>query len=156
MERSREKLKDLLRGAAWGPDLVDTIFAISDRVGRSTKVAASSAAGSVTTVVNQVAASVAWNRVTDKPTTFPPSTHTHSQYLTQETDPTVPVHVKAITQTDIGNWNAAPATTLPPSADAIGTDSGGGAVKRDVTISESPPSGPPTATDWIWFVVDPL
>jgi len=86
MERSREKLKDLLKGAAWGPDLVDTIFAISDRVGRSTKAVASGATEAVTTVV-QVAAAIHWSRIIGKPATFPPSMHTHSQYLTEELDP---------------------------------------------------------------------
>ncbi len=47
--------------------------------------------------------------------------HTHSQYLTgfTETDPTVPNHVKGITQTDINNWNNAAgggAYTLPLAA----------------------------------------
>ena len=40
--------------------------------------------------------------------------HSTVGYLTAETDPTVPAHVKAITQTDIANWNA-------------GTGGGGGA-----------------------------
>ena len=40
--------------------------------------------------------------------------HTHSQYLTgfTETDPTVPAHVKGITQTDINNWNSGAGTDL--------------------------------------------
>lgn len=33
--------------------------------------------------------------------------HTHSQYLTTETDPTVGSHIKAITTTNISNWNVA-------------------------------------------------
>lgn len=139
MERSREKLKDLLKGSAWGPDLVDTIFAISDRVGRSTKAAASGAAEATTTVISQVAASVAWNRVADKPDTFPPSTHTHDQYLTEETDPTVPEHVKAITEEQIEAWDSMSVgeQTIPIlAADDISVDSlvgitSGGAVRAD-------------------------
>lgn len=34
------------------------------------------------------------------------ASHTHSGYLTEESDPTVPGHVKAITTSDITNWNA--------------------------------------------------
>lgn len=36
---------------------------------------------------------------------FATAEHTHDQYLTEETDPTVPDHVKQITTTDITNWN---------------------------------------------------
>jgi hypothetical protein len=43
-----------------------------------------------------------------------------------------------------------------PGATAIGTDSMGRKVRRDVTISEDAPVDAPGATDWIWFVVDPL
>lgn len=32
--------------------------------------------------------------------------HTHSGYITEETDPTVPDHVKAITQTQVTNWDS--------------------------------------------------
>jgi hypothetical protein len=40
------------------------------------------------------------------------TTHTHSQYLTEadvytETDPTVPSHVKSISESNIFNWNLA-------------------------------------------------
>ena len=45
--------------------------------------------------------------ITDKPATYPPDAHTHSQYLTQETDPTVPAHVKSISTGNINNWNTA-------------------------------------------------
>lgn len=45
--------------------------------------------------------------ITDKPATYPPDEHTHSQYLTQETDPTVPSHVKSISTVNINNWNTA-------------------------------------------------
>lgn len=33
------------------------------------------------------------------------ASHTHSQYLTSESDPTVPSYVKTIKQSDITNWN---------------------------------------------------
>ena len=53
------------------------------------------------------AGSVTWSEVSGKPSTFPPSPHNHDgQYLKTETDPTVPAHVKGITQTDIDGWNA--------------------------------------------------
>lgn len=41
-------------------------------------------------------------------TTVAKGNHTHSQYLTDytETDPTVPPHVKSISQADIDKWNA--------------------------------------------------
>jgi hypothetical protein len=51
--------------------------------------------------------SVGWDGIEGKPSTFPPSAHNHDgDYLKTETDPTVPAHVKAITQTDIDGWNA--------------------------------------------------
>lgn len=53
-----------------------------------------------------VAVSVAWSAITGKPTEFPPSYHTHSQYLTTETDPTVPVHVKGISEEQIVDWDS--------------------------------------------------
>jgi len=34
-----------------------------------------------------------------------PASHTHSQYIENETDPTVPAHVKSITTTEKSNWN---------------------------------------------------
>lgn len=79
----------------------------------------------------------AWSEITGKPTSFPPSAHSfgsHSQvdpsvdtapdgrllrrqggvwapwipnFLTSETDPTVPGHVKGITETEKANWNSA-------------------------------------------------
>lgn len=72
--------------------------------------------------------SVDWANIQNKPSTYTPSSHTHkkseitdfptipsktseltndSGYITgyTETDPTVPSHVKAITSTDISNWN---------------------------------------------------
>ena len=50
---------------------------------------------------------VSWDEVEGKPGTFPPATHNHDgDYIKGETDPTVPDHVKGITQTDIDNWNA--------------------------------------------------
>ena len=50
---------------------------------------------------------VSWDEIESKPSTFPPATHNHDgEYLKDETDPTVPDHVKGITQTDIDNWNA--------------------------------------------------
>jgi hypothetical protein len=53
------------------------------------------------------AGSITWSEVSGKPSTFPPSPHNHDgQYLKTETDPTVPAHVKAITQTNIDSWNA--------------------------------------------------
>ena len=49
-----------------------------------------------------------WGDITNKPTEFPPAAHNHDgEYLKDETDPTVPAHVKAITTTDIDTWNAA-------------------------------------------------
>jgi hypothetical protein len=52
--------------------------------------------------------SVGWDEIEGKPSTFPPSAHNHDgDYLKTETDPTVPAHVKGITQTDIDGWNAA-------------------------------------------------
>lgn len=50
--------------------------------------------------------SVAWDAITGKPSTFPPSTHTHPQYLTEEVDPTVPAHVKGISPQQITGWDA--------------------------------------------------
>lgn len=70
-------------------DLVATIF---DREERAQ--AAATAAESVT-----------WDTLAGKPSTFPPSNHTHP--AVEETDPTVPPHVKAITQVDIAIWNNA-------------------------------------------------
>jgi hypothetical protein len=50
---------------------------------------------------------VEWDEVGSKPTEFPPAPHNHDgEYLKDETDPTVPDHVKAITQDDIDGWNA--------------------------------------------------
>ena len=50
---------------------------------------------------------VDWNEIDGKPGTFPPSAHNHDgDYLKTETDPTVPAHVKGITQTDIDGWNS--------------------------------------------------
>jgi hypothetical protein len=50
---------------------------------------------------------VSWGEIENKPTEFPPATHNHDgDYLKTETDPTVPAHVKSITQTDIDSWNA--------------------------------------------------
>ena len=73
-----------------------------------------------------------WTGITDKPTSFPPSTHNHDdRYYTEEevdtllvgksntghehpeyenvaeTDPTVPAHVKSILSSDITEWNTA-------------------------------------------------
>ena len=47
--------------------------------------------------------------------------HTHSQYLTgfTETDPTVPAHVKGITQADINKWNNPPSGGGLPDGDWI-------------------------------------
>jgi hypothetical protein len=50
---------------------------------------------------------VSWGEIENKPTEFPPAVHNHDgDYLKTETDPTVPAHVKSITQTDIDSWNA--------------------------------------------------
>ena len=50
---------------------------------------------------------VDWGSVTGKPSTFPPSAHNHDgDYLKAETDPTVPAHVKGITEQNIADWNA--------------------------------------------------
>ena len=50
---------------------------------------------------------VEWDEIGSKPTEFPPAPHNHDgEYLKDETDPTVPDHVKAITQDDIDGWNA--------------------------------------------------
>ena len=49
---------------------------------------------------------VEWDEIEGKPTEFPPSDHDHDGvYLKDESDPTVPAHVKSITQTDIDGWN---------------------------------------------------
>jgi hypothetical protein len=48
-----------------------------------------------------------WGSITGKPSTFPPSAHNHDgDYLKAETDPTVPAHVKGITEQNIADWNA--------------------------------------------------
>ena len=50
---------------------------------------------------------VGWDEIENKPTEFPPAAHNHDgDYLKDETDPTVPAHVKGITQDDIDSWNA--------------------------------------------------
>ena len=41
------------------------------------------------------------------------ASHTHSGYLTSESDPTVPGHVKAITQTQVTNWDSYNASAHP-------------------------------------------
>ena len=48
--------------------------------------------------------------------------HVHNEYITTETDPTVPTHVKNISTTDIANWNA-PETdpTVPAHVKSIST-----------------------------------
>ena len=58
------------------------------------------------------------------------SNHNHSgvyqpagNYLTSESDPTVPSHVKSITTTDIANWNAAGGGSSTPSLQQV-TDVG--------------------------------
>lgn len=57
--------------------------------------------------IKDTADAPAWGSITEKPAEFPPESHTHPQYLTEETDPTVPVHVKAISQDDIDRWGDA-------------------------------------------------
>jgi len=49
----------------------------------------------------------AWDSITGKPDEFTPETHTHPQYIETETDPTVPAHVKDITEADIVRWDEA-------------------------------------------------
>lgn len=59
---------------------------------------------------------VAWDDVTGKPSTYPPEAHNHDgEYLKDftEEDPTVPDHVKSISEADIDGWNAASSGTAP-------------------------------------------
>jgi hypothetical protein len=87
------------------PDLIDTLFAFKDDISRlksSTKTVAVTQAVSSTVTSSDVY----WDSILAKPDTFPPSEHTHSQYLTGEVDPTVPEYVKDISEADISSWNS--------------------------------------------------
>lgn len=71
-----------------------------------------------------IGSSIAYGSLTGIPTAFNPAPHTHvisdvtglqaalngkqaaGAYITTETDPTVPVHVKSITTANIASWNA--------------------------------------------------
>lgn len=87
----------------------------------------------------------AWDSITGKPDEFPPETHTHSQYIETETDPTVPEHVKTITQADIDIWNtpSAPSLALNDLTDVDTT----GQATGDVLILESDSIWRPQAFD---------
>lgn len=76
-----------------------------------------------------------WTDLDDVPTEFPPEPHTHAQYLTEETDPTVPAHVKDITQADIDLWNtpSAPSLALNDLTDVDTT----GQATGDILVLES-------------------
>lgn len=93
-EVSQEKLRSLI-----GRDPADTVFGLFQRARQATAPAAKEAAPAVQQT---------WVTVPGKPSEFPPSSHTHPEYLTEETDPTVPSHVKAITKEDISRWNNPP------------------------------------------------
>lgn len=93
-EVSQEKLRALI-----GRDPADTVFGLFQRARQATAPAAKEAAPAVQQT---------WVTVPGKPSEFPPSSHTHPEYLTEETDPTVPSHVKAITKEDISRWNNPP------------------------------------------------
>lgn len=82
-----------------------------------------------------------WDDIEDKPSTFPPSTHTHSQYLTDESDPTVPSWAKepnkpTYTASEVG---ALPDTTAIPTESTV---SGWGFTKNTGTYSK-PSTGIP-------------
>lgn len=98
---------------------------------------------------------VSWDEVEGKPSAFPPATHNHDgDYIKDETDPTVPDHVKGITQTDIDNWNAGGGggastwdeltgkpTEFPPEAHTHGQDEVDGLELRLEAIEDSITSG---------------
>jgi hypothetical protein len=82
----------------------------------------------------------AWDSITGKPDEFPPETHTHSQYIETETDPTVPAHVKAIEPADIARWDdAVTDEELQALADRIveisGDAAGSGTTDIPVTVT---------------------
>ena len=80
---------------------------------------------------------VDWSEIAGKPSTFPPAAHNHDgEYIKDETDPTVPAHVKGITQTDIDNWNAG----------------GGGASTWD-ELTGKPTEFPPEAHNQDWNTI---
>ena len=66
-------------------------------------------------------------------TSFSWGDHSGAGYLTAETDPTVPSHVKSITTSDIDNWNS-------------GTGGGGGG--NDARITDTQISNWDTAFNW--------
>lgn len=79
-------------------DLVATIFAIDDKVKRF----------SPEWFKNTFKSLISWKDIENKPKTFPPSLHTHSEYLKKELDPVFAESpAGGITQTDIDNWNDA-------------------------------------------------
>lgn len=92
--------------------LVDALGDKADQVDLEAEIAARIAADKV--LQDQIDAldpdgdrTVDWGEIEGKPAEFPPAAHNHDGvYLKDETDPTVPDHVKGITQTDIDNWNA--------------------------------------------------
>jgi hypothetical protein len=65
--------------------------------------------------------------------------HNSAGYLTSftETDPTVPPHVKAITTTNISNWNTAYTNNLRWSGTATGLDAVAGRASLDVAQKQS-------------------
>lgn len=97
-EVSQEKLRELI-----GRDAADTVFAL---VNRSRRGSAPEHDKAPEPQKSQIST---WVSITNKPSTFPPASHTHP-YLSEETDPTVPGVVKAITKEDIDRWNNPPRT----------------------------------------------
>lgn len=92
------------------------------------------------------ALTVAWDAITGKPSTFPPSTHTHSQYITDETDPVFRASVAgSIQQSDVNRWNA-PETdpTVPNHIKSMTA----GAVTIAENLAASYASGAIDATGW--------
>jgi hypothetical protein len=74
--------------------------------------------------------------------------HTHSQYLTSftEKDPTVPGHVKSISQADINKWNNPPpgGTTLPngsSNGEVLVWNGSSWTGRNTLTVAASPPGG---------------
>lgn len=95
MERSREYLIDAINRR--DPDILrDIVDTLDARL--SLPVSKKGPSEVIKTIQEKIQSfPITWATLTGKPTTFPPDPHTHSQYLTEEVDPTVPDHVKEIT-----------------------------------------------------------
>lgn len=137
MERSREYLIDAIRRR--DPDVLrDIVDTLDARLSVApSKKAVSAPTVTIRSVLDSV--SVTWDTLTGKPTTFPPSEHTHSQYLEEETDPTVPAHVKDITQDDIDLWNSSSEIRVGVAFSDVSVDSlvgivTGGIVRADADL----------------------